>query len=282
LVAVCQGALIGAVLWFHPRWGFVGAVAALAVGYAIPVAIGLRRLHHIWGHLSVRGQVFQDLRLVLLRDWRFASNQFAGYLNSVLELWLAGILLCAIDTSQFSAAQRLSMLLVIPLISLQAVFAPVVSRFVANDDYQTLERLLRTGATMAAVLTAVAWLPILIAPSALLDLVFGAGFSAAAPVLILLTLGNLANVLTGLAGTALMMSRHESIVVRAQWMAVLARVVSGTLCALQFGATGLGASAAGVTAAMMIWLWLAARRRMGVWTHLTPRPSLRLMRETAG
>ena len=282
LVAVCQGALIGIILLAFPGVGLAGAVVASAIGYAIPVLVALRRLNDVWGHVSVQGQAFRDLKAVLSRDWRFASNQLAGYLNSVLELWLAGLLLSAVDTSQFSAAQRLSMLLVIPMISLQVVFSPVVSRFVAKDDYRTLEQLLRTGAALAAVGTSVAWLPILIAPEALLKLMFGDGFAAAAPVLLLLTVGNLANVLTGLAGTALMMSHHESVVMSVQWVAVLSRLVVGTAAAAQFGLIGLGASAGAITAAMMIALWVLTRRRMGISTHLTLRPNLRLLRETAG
>jgi len=282
LVAVCQGLLVLAVFVFFPELGLAGAVGALAIGYTIPVFVAFRRLHRLWGHLTVRGNVFRDLKLVLTQHWRFASNQFAGYVNSVAELWLAGLFLSAVDTSQFSAAQRLSMLLVIPMVSLQVVFSPVVSRFVARNDYPTLELLLRTGATLAALCTAVVWVPILVMPETLLGLVFGDAFRAAAPVLMLLTLGNLANVLTGLAGTALMMSHHESVVMRVQWISVLLRLVAGASSAMIFGLVGLGVSAAVVTTAMMITLWAVTRRRMGISSHLTLRPSLRLMRQTAG
>jgi O-antigen/teichoic acid export membrane protein len=168
------------------------------------------------------------------------------------------------------------------MISLQVVFAPVVSRLVGKDDYKTLERVLRTGATVAAIVTAVAWVPILLAPDTLLQWVFGEVYRQAADVLIVLTLGNLANVLTGLAGTALMMSRHEHIVVRIQWLGVALRIVGGGVAASMFGLIGLGVSAAVVTAIVMIALWISARRLMDVKTHLTWRPSLRLLREISG
>jgi hypothetical protein len=49
-----------------------------------------------------------------------------------------------------------------------------------------------------------------------------------------------------------------------------------------FGLIGLGVSAAVVTAIVMIALWISARRLMDVKTHLTWRPSLRLLREISG
>ena len=183
--------------------------------------------------------------------------------------------------SQFSAAQRLSVLLAVPLVSLGVVFSPVVSRLVDHDDGR-LERLLRTGATAAIGVTAVVWVPMLLAPGWLLGAVYGEAFASAAPILVLLTLGSFANVWSGMCGTALTMSRHESIVATMQWGAVGLRIVVGLASAMIFGVVGLGASAASITAMLYLFLWVMTRRRMGLWTHPTLRPSLRLLRQTAG
>lgn len=284
LVGVLQGVLVAAVLFLAPEWGLPGALAAAALGYALPVAFARRRVWRLWRHLDVRGSVFSDLRLVLARDWRFASNQVGSYLNSNAELWMAGLLLSRIDTSLFGAAQRLSMLLVIPLTSLQVVFAPVVARLIMRDDDRVLEPILRTGATLSAVITAAAWVPMLLIPGTLLTWVFGSEFSSAAPVLALLTVGYITSVAAGLCATALTMSHHEGVVATVQWVGVAARISLGVLAAktLGLGLVGLGASAAAVTTALWITLWAVTRRRTGLRTHLTLRPNLRVIKETAG
>lgn len=281
LAAACQGMLVGAVLLFRPEWGLPGALAALAGGLAIPVAMAWLRMRHVWGHVSTEGSVVRDLRRVVTLHWRFASNLLGGYLNSTVEIWLAALVLSSMDVSLFGAAQRLSVLLAIPLVSLGVVFSPVVARLVGHDD-ERLEKLLRTGATLATVVTALLWIPMLAVPGPLLGAVFGETFVEAAPILMLLTVGSMSHVLSGMCGTALTMSRHESVVAIVQWVAVVIRLGTGVAAALAFGAVGLGASAATVTVCLYVTLWVVTRRRMQMWTHPTVRPRIGLLRQTSG
>jgi O-antigen/teichoic acid export membrane protein len=282
IVAVLQAVLVVLVWQLAPDLGLAGALGAAAIGYAIPVLWARECVVRLWRHLPVGTPLLRDVRFVFARDWRFASNQVAVYLNSTVELWLAGLVLSRFDTSMFGAAQRLAMLLVIPLTSLQTVFAPVVSRLIVRDDDNRLEPLLRTAATLATVTTAVAWIPMLVVPGLLLTIVFGAGFGDAAPILVMLTLGNVANVFVGLCGTVLIMSHHEGVVASVQWAGVMARLALGVAAALIFGAVGLGVTAAGVTVAVFAAMWVATRQIMGLSTQMTLHPNLMLIKQTSG
>lgn len=282
VVALLQ-ALVLLLIWqLAPSTGLAGSVVALSVGFAIPVGWAAWRVRRRWRHINHRGALFADLKLVLQRDWRFALNQFATFLNSSVELWIAGILLVGTATSLFGAAQRLSLLLVIPLTSVQVVFAPVAARLVGQEDRQRLQLLLRSGATVAAAVTAVLWIPMLLVPGDVLGFVFGASFKEAATVLFLLTLGSIANVASGMCGTALTMSRFEGDVATIQAVTVMIRTVAGGAAAAVFGLTGLGVSAAVMTVLTYGALWYLARWRLGLRTEPTFRPSLRAMRQTAG
>jgi O-antigen/teichoic acid export membrane protein len=282
VVSLLQSALVVAVWQLVPGWGLAGALGATAVGFAIPVLWARSRVVGLWRHTDVRGTLLRDVVVVFRRDWRFTSNQTATYLNSTLELWLAGLVLTRVATSQFGAAQRLALLLVIPLTSLQVVFAPAVSRLLAHDEDSRLEPLLRTGATLATAATAVLWVPMLVFPGTILTLVFTAGFAGAAPMLVLLTVGNIANVLTGLCGTVLIMSHNEGSVATVQWCGVGVRLIAGLAAALIFGPVGLAASAGTVTVALFAAMWFTTKRRMGLSTHFTLRPNFRLIKSTAG
>jgi O-antigen/teichoic acid export membrane protein len=282
LVASLQAIGLFAVLQWWPDAGLGVALAVVAVGFALPVLGAARRVTRRWRHVRPRGHVFADFGLVLRRDWRFAAIQVAGYLNATVEIWIAGLVLTSLDTSLYSAAQRLALLLAVPLTSIQVVFAPVCARMLANGELDKLQRLLRTGATLAAIVTAVAWVPMLVAPGPLLDLVYGKGFDGAATVLFLLTVGSMANVLSGLCGTALTMSHHEGSVAAVQVVACGTRIVVAALAAVIWGLEGLGAAAAIVTVVMYVVMWRLARVRLGLRTELTLRPRLGLVRRTLG
>lgn len=219
-----------------------------------PVLVAWRRVQARWCHVDGRGRLLHDLVSAVRRYWHFANNLLGGFLSSTVEIWLAAVILTAADLSLFSGAHRLSILLAIPLVSLGVVFSPVVSRLEGGDRAR-LERLLRTGATMATITTAAVWVPMLVAPGPILGLVYGDGFAAGAPILLLLTVGGLAYVVSGMAGTALTMSRHEQVVATVQWVAVVLRVGLGRAAGLAFGAVGLAVSAALVTTLLYVALW---------------------------
>ncbi len=281
LVAICQGLMVGAVLLFAASLGLPGALAAMAVGFAIPVFFAWRVVARRWRHLHASRISLTDVGAVVKKHRHFASNMLGGSVNSYLETWIAGLVLTGASVSLFSAAQRLSLLLTISIVSLGVVFSPVVSRLSEGDD-RGLELLLRTGATLATGATAVLFLPMLVAPGPLLRAVYGASFGAAASILVILTLGAITNVLTGMCAVALTMSRHEAVVAKVQWGAVVVRGGLGAILAVQFGTVGLAVSAAAVTAGLSLAFLYLTRHRLGIWTHPTLRPDVGLMRRTAG
>lgn len=281
LVASFQATLIAGVYFFVPELGLTGALAATAIGYAVPVLVARRRVMRVWRNVGGQDHLLPDLRHTVSRNWRFASNQVGAYLNSGIELWLAGVMLSSVDVSSFGAAMRLTMILTVTATSLQVVFAPVVARLLGQDD-RRLESLLRTGATLAAIGTGLFLVPMIALPAHLLVWVYGSDFDRAAPLLLVLAIGNVANVLSGMCGTVLTMSRQEGLAATIQWMAVGVRVAFGAVAVVTFGAIGLAVSAATVTTVLGIALWAVTYRRTGLWTHLTLRPDLRLLRNTAG
>lgn len=207
----------------------------------------------------------------------------ATYLNVSTEIWIAAVLLSSVDASLYSAGQRLALLLVLPLTALQVVFAPAIARMAVNTaEARSLEPLLRTGASVATVLCVALSLPMLVAPTFVLDLVYGPGFSDAAPILLLLGIGFFGNVATGLAGTSLSMLGLEGIAAKVQWSGALLRPALGVPAALLWGVMGLAVSAMAVSIFVFTAMWLRAHHHLGVFTHATLRPQLALLRQTPG
>lgn len=282
VVALCQAVLVWLVWRTHPSWGLAGALAAVVVGFAIPVGLAGRAVTRYWGHAGSQTRILRDLRQVIQRDWRFASVQVAALLNSSVEIWIAGFLLTSADTSMLGAAQRLSQLVVLPMTALGVVFSPSISRLAVGGPRADLERLMRTGATMATAVTTVMWLPLVLVPGQVLRLVFGPGFGAATVPVVLLSTAFMVNAITGLAGLGLSMAHREGVAARVQWSALIVRVLLGTAVAALLGLDALAVSATVVSAGMFVVMWSRARRILGVNTGVTTRPDLSIVRGPAG
>ena len=280
LVSLGQAVALVLVWRLLPETGLTGALVAMAVGFAGPVVAAGLMVRRRWAHVPGQTSLWRASRSSISRNWRFALNQVAVYAALTVELWVAGLVFDAVDASHYSAAQRVSLLLMIPMTAMQVVFAPVAARMLDRGRTADLQAVLRTGATAAAVITSFVWVPLLVAPGFVLSVVLGEPFRAAAAPLVVLTLGGLANVVVGLAGTALTMSHREGVVAAVQTGSVVARVVLGFAGAILWGPVGLAMSAALVSALTYGLMWWQAWRLLGVRTDLTLRPRLGLFKQT--
>ena len=162
--------------------------------------------------------------------------------------------------SLFGAGRRLSLLLVIPLTSLQVVFARVVSAccMTTGGSWSGSSARVPPWRQLGLLLSGSRWL-------------YGAQFADAARILVRAAIGNVVNV----------MSHHEGSVATILWCRVLARLTPAASVALLLGVFGLAAGAGIVTAAVFGTMWVLTRRRLGMSTYLTLRPDLGLIRQTA-
>lgn len=282
LVGCLQAASLGATWWLLPDTGLTGALLALAGGYLGPVLLAGLLVRRHWSSVARSGPLTRDVRDMVRRNWRFAVNQVAVYASSTVEIWIAAAVLGATEASHFSAAQRLALVLAIAPTSLQVVFSPVASRMLGAGDRTRLEEVLRTGATVSAAVTTVLLVPMLVVPDELLSLAFGEPFRGAATALFILCLAHVANVASGLCGTALTMSHREGTVAAVQSASLVLRVALGTAAALLAGIVALAVVASALSVATYLTMWWLARRQLGLRTEPTLRPRLGLLRRTAG
>ncbi len=141
-----------------------------------------------------------------------AKQVWIGSIFSNLLQWgslvIAGFFIASSDLGLLAAAQRTSLLIGFVLITINFVVAPMFASLFKQGEMCKLRTLSRTA---CRVNIAAALIPVLICtlfPRFVMQL-FGEEFASAAPLLVVLALGQLINVATGSVGFLLLMSGHE-------------------------------------------------------------------------
>jgi O-antigen/teichoic acid export membrane protein len=212
--------------------------------------------------------------------FRFAPADvlpFLVYHLSVVVLAQADVLVIGLHRPQeelatYAAAARLVTIVGVPLWVVNAVVPPVIAQYHAQERRAELERILRAGATWASVPALIVFAAYAAFGGAILGQLFGAFYAAGEDVLIVLSIGQLANVMTGSCSQLLAMTGHQ-------------RALMWTSCAFGVLAiAGAGIVAPSLGAVGVAWVWtvllmlqnllvlVLARRLTGVWSHAIASP----------
>ena len=203
--------LAGLALW--GGFGLGGVICGFAITFAISVVLAMRALarqrwltaHGFagieWQHVRAFGAFCLPL---------IVANLF-GVLAPRADIMILGYWVSSQDVGLYLAAFQTSAILALILGAFDVVFAPAISRAWAAKDrpafqesYELVHRVALTATMPLCVLLVV------FADDALS--VFGAGFSAGGPILLILTIGHLVNASSGCANTVLLMTGHSRVV----------------------------------------------------------------------
>lgn len=167
----------------------------------------------------------------------------------------------------YGTAMRMTLLLTLPLTVLNAALLPVISAQHALARHAELQSLLRDTASLAALPALAAVVLFAVAGHTVLGVLFGPAYRGALPLLLLLSLGQLVNILCGCAGYTLMMTglQRDMMWITVIWGLVM--IMCGLIAVHQLGAFGLACISALCLAGQSIAMWLRVRQVLGVWTH---------------
>jgi len=241
------------VLWLMLSSAFVSAFSAMLVLYLQVKGFGRRAM--------VTLKSITNTALPLL-----ANNILFVFVGS-FGLWIAGVLGGSDDAALYGAATRLIVLMQFPLLALNAIVPPMVARMNAEGNSESMQNLLRWCATVALLFALPVMLVFLLWGDDLLGLLFGAFYSHAYWVLLLLGVGVMANAWTGYCGTVLMMTGYQSLMLKQAVLTLLVTVPLTWYCGKVFGLEGVAAGISfGILVEHVLW-WLSVKKHLGVWTH---------------
>lgn len=183
------------------------------------------------------------------------------------DLWIAGVSCSLNEVALYGAARRLMLLIAMPLQVINFTVIASIAELHSQDRLEDLQRLLRSAATVAASLSIVAGLGLILFGGPTLSLLFGPYFRQAAPLLSILVVGQMFLACSGSSDCALSMTGHQFAPLMVNLASGLVLAGLGIWAVRHYGTNGLAYVSAAVIAAQAISLWLLARRLVGVWTH---------------
>jgi O-antigen/teichoic acid export membrane protein len=280
LVDVLSAAIFGILLLLRVE-SDVNLIVALSTAFAgasalIATALLLRRLRGLRGEGRIEGEE------VFAMAWPVLITDVASYfLGTGVDLWILGSFQPPSDVALYGAASRLLVLVIVPFQIFQGVAPPLIAELHAQGRGRELERVLRAGATLAAIPSLLVLVSFILFGSVLMGEFYGPFYSQAASILAILSVGRLALVLTGSSGIALLMTGHHRAMMNLTILCGMTSAGAGILAAANFGPMGIATTTAGAAILQNVLQLILAKRFIGVWTHihLSPRSVRRFLSE---
>jgi O-antigen/teichoic acid export membrane protein len=185
-------------------------------------------------------------------------------LQTQLSVLILGLLSTAGDVGLFRIAVSTAVVLMVPQAVIIPVVLPLISRLYVQKDMARLQLLLGRAAQVQFGGVLLLSLPLLIAPTPILSLVYGAEYAPAANVLRIVLLGQLISTAFGMNAAVLNMTKHERRVTRAMAAGL---VLNATSIALLLPIWGITGAAVGFAMSMLAWnvlAWIDAWRLLGI------------------
>ena len=206
---------------------------------------------------------------VLRRSLPVLVSNVMTYLLTNVDVWVVGAFLNAREVAIYATPAKLVTLIGVSFMIANQVLPPLIGELAAKNDKALMERTLRGTAFVVGVPSMMVVAMFVFAGAPILRLAFGPAYEAGWPVLALLCVGQAANILTGSSLFALLMTGHG---VAAMWISGIMGLVATAACVFavrHWGAVGVAAAVSAVIVVQQVVTLLAARRLVGVWTHVS-------------
>ncbi|WP_238397728.1 lipopolysaccharide biosynthesis protein [Anatilimnocola aggregata] len=197
-------------------------------------------------------------------------SQLFSFCTGFGDMWVAGSMVSHEDLALYAASRRLMLMIGMPMQLVNLTVIASIAELRAQGKNVELQRLLRGAATLAAIPAIGALVALVTFPGQIAALIFGPFYATAAPILVLLSLGQIAFVSAGSAELTLMMTGQQRSALAVNCFTSLALALAGILATQQFGVIGLAAATTSVGALQVLLFVICVKRSIGVWTIVDP------------
>jgi O-antigen/teichoic acid export membrane protein len=202
-------------------------------------------------------------------------------LLSAADLWILGIFGSKDEVAVYGVASRLVTFIAMPLLLTNLVLPPIIAEMYAQGRTVELEGTLRSFSTLSGVPSLLVLMVFMLLGGPILGLVYGErlfppgslAIHQGAIVLVLLSAGKLAAVWAGSCGAVLQFTGHQGSMLRINLLTSPLFIVGALLVVRDYGPIGVASMTAAITVLQNAALVLVAKRKTGMWTHVSLSPS---------
>jgi O-antigen/teichoic acid export membrane protein len=202
-------------------------------------------------------------------------------LLSAADLWILNYFGSKDEVAVYGVAARLVTFIAMPLLLTNLVLPPIIAEMYAQDRTAELEGTLRSFSTLSGVPSLLVLILFMLLGGPILGLVYGAklfppgslAIHQGAIVLVLLSAGKLAAVWAGSCGAVLQFTGHQRSMLRVNLLTSPLFIIGALLVVRDYGPVGIASMTAAITVLQNAALVLVAKRKTGMWTHVSLSPS---------
>ena len=187
---------------------------------------------------------------------------------SEAHIWILGWVRGEDVVATYGAAYRLARFVVMPLVIINSVIPPMIARFMAEGKKDSVERVLRATASVTSIPSLLVVVFLSLFANHILEICYGGFYAKGAGVLIVLSLAQAVNTISGSPGVLLMMSDRQSIFMRFSVVCGSLGVLTSFLLVAPLGQLGVALGVATGLISHNLGMWFYCKHIIGIKTHM--------------
>jgi O-antigen/teichoic acid export membrane protein len=202
----------------------------------------------------------------------FLAIAMSAFVLQAADIWILGALDSTRAVAVYANASKLVTFVVMPLLVVNLVMPPIVAEMYAQGNTARLERTLRAFSTLAGVPSLLVLVGFMLLGGPILGLVYNQDIyssDTAWLVLLILSAAKLVAVWSGSCGLVLQFTRHQGSMLRVSLLTSPLFFVLAIPATIRYGPIGVAAAAALTTSLQNVIMVLLAKRKTGMWTHVS-------------
>jgi len=202
----------------------------------------------------------------------FLAIAMTAFVLQAADIWILGALDSETAVAVYANASKLVTFVVMPLLVVNLVMPPIVAEMYAQGRTARLERTLRAFSTMSGVPSLLVLVGFMLLGRPILSLVYNQDIyhsNTAWLVLLILSAAKLVAVWSGSCGLVLQFTGHQASMLRVSLLTSPLFFVLAIFATMRYGPIGVAAAAALITSLQNVIMVLLAKRKTGMWTHVS-------------
>lgn len=253
--------------WMEP--GVRDITLILQLSLATTGASAILAAYSMWrGSWSGVRVETMSAREIASTAWPLFITTVFLFVLSQAGLWILGKYRAPDEVAIYGAAARLVLLVIMPLVVVNAVVPPIITEMYVKQHHRQLEGLLRAVSAIAGIPALLAVAILVLAGEPIMRVIYGSQYGLGAPVLAVLALGSIVHIWAGTANIVLMNTGHQTSMMVTTTVSGIIAVLLALYVVTDYGALGVAVAMAIGGNLQGLGLWWITHRKTGIWTHM--------------